>query len=469
MGIVRKPAIYSSSDPGRADAGPLRRTRASVPGDEGPAPKLFRHDESHPPSPQTGQPETPVQSLTVLALQSAEILPGRPVGNPLERYRLKSPASLPQADARGLRVFKGRQYVDIASGEIVQVRQTATTGEYRATLVSEREASGPPLYFDPQGGIWKLQPARSSTDESHVVDIDIDQLIREVRNDALDTERVHVGSDDPFERSTALDTTLFARGLKQFTPEQAAVIRSELRVVEGIFHDASRAIALNLSRAEAIYASFFGSNHRDVAQPFADAVARGLALSREYQGVWGEAKIVGVDSSDSVAAWMYKRDFHGRLFINRKFMQPGFLCLSLGHEMLHTNRVDRFRAIGPNAADFFYLKGHLSGLLGSASHAVQGGPERAVSDIIMRGGLTVAYLKAFGDDHDSFLFRISDYLGLGDDLDLRAAVELFNANSPMRAQMAVSNADSLIYAAKNMQLLYRSAVEHAPLDRSGTD
>lgn len=145
-------------------------------------------------------------------------------------------------------------------------------------------------------------------------------------------------------------------------------------------------------------------------------------------------------------------------------MQRGVLSVSLGHEMLHTNRIDRFQTIGPNAADYFYLDSRLGRLLDWDSLAVYDVPERGVSEAIMRGGLTVEYLNAFTNDHDNFLFGVSDYLGVGDDLALQAAVDLFNANPSLRAHLAVNNADSLVYAAKSMQTLHRSKIEYAWLD-----
>ncbi|VVN14684.1 hypothetical protein PS655_04037 [Pseudomonas fluorescens] len=469
MGIARKPAIHSSSGPGPTVANSPRKRGSGVLSDDSPANKNTRLGEQQVQESASHQPEMPPATVTASSIVPTEVMPVRSAVESLEHYRLKSPASLPAADTQGLRLIKGRHYVDIAPGEIVQVRQTATTGEYRATLVSELVPSGPPLYFDAQSRIWKLEMARSAADDDNVTGIEIDERIRDARNDRIDKQRVHVGSDDAFERGTALGSTLFARGLKEFTAEQAKLIRSELRQVEDIFYDAGQAIDLKLQKADQVFESFFGSDHRAVTAQFADSVSRGLALSREYQGVWGEAKFLGVNSNDNAAAWMYKRDFHGRLFLNRKFMQPGLLCMSLGHEMLHTNRIDRFKSIGPNAGDFFYVKNHLRDLLGADSTETYEVSERVVSEMIMHGGLTVEYLKAFGDDHDSFLFYISDYLGLGDDLDLHSAVELFNVHPQMRAQMAVNNADSLVFAAKSLQALYRSATGHERLPTTGND
>lgn len=464
MGIVRNPGSTSSTRRHSTDATPTRKRAGSTPSGDGTPVKIHRPDADLS-GMEAISPVDPLPSvITITPLHSAQVTPLHPTIKTLERYSLRAPANLPAANAQGLRVFKNRNYADIAPGEIVLVRETGIAGEYRAALASESAALGPALFFDPRSKIWSLERSRPLPDPGKVIDIDIDQLIREVRTDYAQKNRVHTGSDDTLERTAALEGTLVARGLKQFPMEQAVMIRSELQAVESIFSEASHAIGLQYPDADGVYESFFGSAHRAVTQQFADSVARGLALSREYQGAWGDEKFLGVDADTNSGAWMYKNDFHGRFFLNRKYMQRGTLSISLGHEMLHTNRIDRFQSIGPNAADYFYLDSRLGRLLDGDSLTVYDVPERGVSEAIMRGGLTVDYLKSFSDDHDAFLFGVGDYLGIGDDLDLQAAIDLFNANPQMRAHMAANNADSLICAAQSLQLLHRAKTEYAWLD-----
>lgn len=460
MSIVRKPGTTSPTNRNPVNATPLRKRSGSSPSGDGTPVKIYRSDTD--PANQEAGAHFP--AVTIAPLHSAQIRPVSAQVKTLERYSLRAPANLPAANAQGLRVYKNRKYVDIAPGEIVLVRETGTVGEYRASLVSESAALGPALFLDPRSKIWTLERPQPLTGPGKVIDIDIDELIGEVRREHAQKNRVHTGSDDSFEYTAAQEGALVARGLKQFSPEQVAIIRSELKAVENIFADASHAIGLKYRDADAVYESFFGTGHLNVAQRFSDSVARGLAVSREYQGVWGGEKFLGVDAHSNSAAWMYKSDFHGRLFINRKYMQRGTLSLSLGHEMLHTNRIDRFQAIGPNAADYFYLDGRLGRLLIWDSLAAYDVPERGVSEAIMRGGLTVDYLNAFSHDHDAFLFAVSDYLGIGDDLQLQAAVDAFNASPPLRAQLAVNNADSLICAAKALQVLHQNKSEYSWLD-----
>ena len=458
MSNVRKPSASSSSRLPADVTVTGKKTGTGLP-DHGSVVKRFRPDADQAVMAVVPPSDTPVSLITITSLPSTGFLPGRPEAGTLEHYRLRAPAGLPAANSAGLRVFKGRTYVDVAPGEIVQVQPGAAPGEYRAMLMSERMASGPSLFLDPQSGTWTSERPPSLATGGNVIDIDVDAVIREVRNGQAADGRVHTGRGDVFEHETLLNHSQVVRGLKQFPPEQAAIIRSELQVIESVFGDATLAMRLEYVGVEAVYESFFGSAHRNVASRFIDSVERGLALSREYQGVWGEEKIFGADTANTTAAWMYKTDFHGRLFLNRGFLQPEMLSMSLGHEMLHTSRIDRFKSVGPGAEDFFYLDDRRRNLLGLPPRALYDIPERSVSEVIMRGGLTVDYLNAFTDDHDSFLLGISAYLGIGVGLELRTAVDLFNLNALLRAHLAANNADSLVFAAKSLQVLHRSQLE----------
>ncbi|MFJ2537257.1 hypothetical protein [Pseudomonas sp. NPDC087614] len=438
MSIVRKPATTSSTIRSPADVDSPRRRPGNPLDGDGPAIKNFRPDaeQAHMEVARDPGASVPaVPAVTITPLLSAGILPVRPEVKTLEHYLLKPPEKLAEANAQGFRVVKGRLYVDIAPGKIAQVRRDRTSGEYRATLLSELEPSGPVLFFEPQSKTWKLE-----------------------------RDRIHTGKDDVFELGLDAGTTLVARGLRQFPAEQAAIIRSELRVVQSTFSDASRAIALKYQEADAVYESYFGTDHQSVSPRFSECVSRGLAVSKEYQGFWGDDKFLGVDTAGNHLAWMYKGDFHGRVFINRKYLRAGALSLTLGHEMLHTNRIDRFAAIGPNASDYFYLGVEARAFLTSEPLTVYDVPERGVSEVIMRGGLTAEYLNVFMNDHSEFLSGVSHYLGMRDVPDLQTAVDLFNANPQMRAHMAANNADSIICATKSMQELHRSKTEYAWLD-----
>ncbi|MDQ0124968.1 hypothetical protein J2W17_003924 [Pseudomonas lini] len=82
------------------------------------------------------------------------VAPLTPVNQSLERYRLSTATGLPDVNADGLRIHKGRRYVDLADGGVALVGTDPETGLYRARLPSELTASGPVLLRDPHSGRW---------------------------------------------------------------------------------------------------------------------------------------------------------------------------------------------------------------------------------------------------------------------------------------------------------------------------
>jgi hypothetical protein len=72
----------------------------------------------------------------------------------LEHYRINEQTLLPDSDAAGFRILKGRRYVDVSGGAIVHVAADPQTGLYRARLPSELTPSGPTLLRDPENLLW---------------------------------------------------------------------------------------------------------------------------------------------------------------------------------------------------------------------------------------------------------------------------------------------------------------------------
>lgn len=99
----------------------------------------------------------PAPALTVnnIDITTTSLAPPQAsAGFSLERYRINATTSLPEADAEGFRVHKGRRYVDLHDGSVVYVAMDTDTGLYRARLVSELIASGPLLMRDPESRLW---------------------------------------------------------------------------------------------------------------------------------------------------------------------------------------------------------------------------------------------------------------------------------------------------------------------------
>ncbi|WP_406228128.1 NEL-type E3 ubiquitin ligase domain-containing protein [Pseudomonas siliginis] len=95
----------------------------------------------------------PAPNVTVQAIASMHDAFAH-VGHPPEHYRLSATIGLPDADAEGLRTFKGRHYVEMTDGGFVQVGKDAQSGLWRARLASESIPSGPLMLHDPDNGRW---------------------------------------------------------------------------------------------------------------------------------------------------------------------------------------------------------------------------------------------------------------------------------------------------------------------------
>jgi len=93
----------------------------------------------------------PAPNVTVQAIASMHDAFAH-VGHPPEHYRLSATIGLPDADAEGLRTFKGRHYVEMTDGGFVQVGKDAQSGLWRARLASESIPSGPLMLHDPESG-----------------------------------------------------------------------------------------------------------------------------------------------------------------------------------------------------------------------------------------------------------------------------------------------------------------------------
>jgi len=85
----------------------------------------------------------------------------------LQQYLIPASITLPDADAEGIRTFKGRRYADIQGGGTVLLAVDAQTGLHRARLASELQASGPVLAHDAASNHWyPLQDFTISTPQA---------------------------------------------------------------------------------------------------------------------------------------------------------------------------------------------------------------------------------------------------------------------------------------------------------------
>lgn len=95
-----------------------------------------------------------IRPSPVVIARSPSVEIGTPGPQALEHYWLAVPDRMPQANLQGLRMYKGREYVDVVYDGIVMVGGDPQTGLYRAQLAAERVASGPLLLRDANSGLW---------------------------------------------------------------------------------------------------------------------------------------------------------------------------------------------------------------------------------------------------------------------------------------------------------------------------
>jgi len=137
------------------DVPPARADTTVRPGFEtfseiGPPPRTFRPTDDA-----DLDAITPVPTVTVHPSPAQAETP-RPVDPPLEHYRVMTAIGLPVANAEGFRMYKGRQYVEVADAGIIQIGRDPDTGLFRARLASESRPSGPVLLRDGDSGRWRL-------------------------------------------------------------------------------------------------------------------------------------------------------------------------------------------------------------------------------------------------------------------------------------------------------------------------
>ncbi|WP_458373614.1 RHS repeat domain-containing protein [Pseudomonas laurylsulfatiphila] len=272
--------------------------------------------------------------------------------------------------------------------------------------------------------------------------------------------RLYEGEGDEVERAHLEDGEILYRGLEQFQVNEVNIIKTELFDLERMFFEAGIALYSDLEESSSVLKSFFGSSYKSVIGRLEDAWGRARSLSKEYQGLWGGAKFIGIVAEESLRAQVDVTDYHGRIAINIQYIISGSLGMDIGHEMFHLNRVNRFSSIGPGALDNFYLSADpvWTSNRGIANYEMQ---QQRVSEVIMRGGLTAKYLAAFAGDHEEFIVSVEQHSGpTNSKLGIESAVSLFNSSPELRADMSSKNADSLVYAAKAMQQIYRASINN---------
>jgi hypothetical protein len=134
----------------------------------------------------------------------------------LHDYLIPEIGALPSADAQGVRIFKGRRYVDVQGGGTAQVAFDPVTGQHRAKLSSELNPSGPVLVRGPANDVWyPLAPSdsivfRSAGSRAQEIEFNGKQYFVAPRPDAGDGQHYLLQVFDPNNPSTLLSSGIIA-------------------------------------------------------------------------------------------------------------------------------------------------------------------------------------------------------------------------------------------------------------------
>lgn len=144
---------------------------------------------------------------------------------PLQHYLIPSASASPDADAQGLRTFKGRHYADVQGGGTVLIGVDAETGLHKARLASELKPSGPELAHDPSSNHWypledftvfgtdgAVMPRKSRKVDRHSDD-EFEWALEELPREA--EERFYLASE--------------SMPVKPYTAEELSMMREETR------------------------------------------------------------------------------------------------------------------------------------------------------------------------------------------------------------------------------------------------
>ncbi len=285
---------------------------------------------------------------------------------------------------------------------------------------------------------------------------DVDGRYYPSENDQIEREIIPSGS------------VIVARGLHEFSSAQSSSIRSELLGAMSFFSGAQNAVHSGYMENTNILQGYFSQEYSSVMSKVLESMRRGEGLAREYHSPRGHGKFLGFSGGgENINARVHAWDFYGRIAINVSPIGDVPFRAVLGHELLHLNRSSGMVTIGPNSVDHFYLNHHAQWALNSPVRQYEI-PQQGISEVIMGGGLTMQYLKAFTSDHRDFIFTVGEYMskmhpGIVFKGDLEDAVEFFNVSPNLRARMASENSDSITFAAISLHRLNQTRVADSQL------
>ncbi len=348
--------------------------------------------------------------------------------------------------------------------------RSALTAKYKSIRYSgkERDATGLNYFGYRYLASW-LQRWVSSDPAGEVNGLNLFGFVANnpINNKDSDGRVFYEGVGDSFETSLIESgKQILARGLHQFPAHLSSTISSQLFEMQSVFADANDALVQGYAENSAILKSYFGPEYKSIESNLSRTWARGEELAKAYGGSAGRGKFIGfiAGPGQHSNAEIRTGDFYGRVAINLGVVDENF-GMVLGHELMHINRANKINAVGPGAVDNFYLNSPWPEILNYPVLHYDI-PARGLSEAIMHGGLTLAYAKPYTASHRDFINSVGQYMGFPDALDLETSILMFNEAPHLRMQMALNNADSIVFSAKSMSQMHRAMQESNNLFRS---
>ncbi|PVZ54403.1 RHS repeat protein [Pseudomonas sp. B1(2018)] len=270
--------------------------------------------------------------------------------------------------------------------------------------------------------------------------------------------RFYEWEGDEIERHiTANGGVIIARGLEQFESEQCKEVVSGVIGAGSRYSGALAALDMNLSGSSDILQTYFGPKYSTVVESIKYFWKQGENLAAHYQTPLGKSKFVSATINTLSSAIVYPDDINGRIIFNVNNMYNIPMENILSHEFLHVGTTDEAGLFVSGTVDYFYLNGPAAPVSEERSAAYDS-LEQNLSDFIMHGGLTAQYMEGSSVQTQYFISAVAEASGLLDiQLDLDFAVGYFNGDEMLRARVAAANPDSIAYAARSMNGLYRSS------------
>nr|WP_279291198.1 RHS repeat-associated core domain-containing protein [Pseudomonas sp. S25] len=253
------------------------------------------------------------------------------------------------------------------------------------------------------------------------------------------------------------------RGLGEFSVQHRDNTLAALKKTTGYLENALKMIHLYPEASSETMRTYFGYEHPSVKKNVITAWNRTHQLSMEYQYPKASGKFVGfLQAQGDPSAFVVTSDVHGRIFMNTHTLDHPFLPLVIGHELSHLGSVKHITTTGPRTRDYYYLESeHFNTITSGYRISQDENIFRAGAKLITGGGLTPANLLNIKYP-DRFIDTVNSFHSAPPASDLQTATSVFNRNPHIIASMSSENADSLIHAAHDLHVKYRSIISNQP-------